>query len=162
MGGKAKCEMLKSVRKDIADANGIPLEIPECTHEGECPGTCPRCEAEVRYLERELENRKKSGLPVKIEKISNWIMTKIKGIRGDDADPAKPDQVDDRLAGEPVPIWDDPDPDDRLAGDSVPTWDDPDPDDRLAGAPHPPDIELSGKPTPGWDDSKNNMWDDSF
>lgn len=55
--GKEICNELKAVRRRIAEENGIALEIPECTHQGPCPGTCPRCEAEVRYLERELAKR---------------------------------------------------------------------------------------------------------
>ena len=33
----------------------------ECTYKGDCKGTCPKCEAEVRYLERELEKRQRLG-----------------------------------------------------------------------------------------------------
>ena len=46
--GKVLCEALKEVRRRIAEENDIPLEIKECTYKGECRGTCPRCEAEVR------------------------------------------------------------------------------------------------------------------
>lgn len=49
------------MRRRIADENGIPLEIKECTYQGPCRGTCPRCEAEVQYLESELENRIRLG-----------------------------------------------------------------------------------------------------
>lgn len=59
--GKDICKELKKVRKSIAEENGIPLEIKECTYEGPCRGTCPRCEAEVRYLENSLANRLKMG-----------------------------------------------------------------------------------------------------
>lgn len=59
--GKTICQQLKAVRKRIAEENNIPLEIPECTHTGPCPGTCPRCEAEVQYLEAELEKRVRMG-----------------------------------------------------------------------------------------------------
>lgn len=55
--GKDICNELKAVRRRIADENNIALEIPECTHQGPCPGTCPRCEQEVRILERELAKR---------------------------------------------------------------------------------------------------------
>ena len=48
--GKQICKQLKAVRQRIADENGIPLSVEECTHKGDCRGTCPRCEAEVRYL----------------------------------------------------------------------------------------------------------------
>ncbi|MBP5540575.1 MAG: carboxypeptidase-like regulatory domain-containing protein [Bacteroidales bacterium] len=59
--GKNICKQLKEVRKRIAEENGIPLEIKECTYKGECRGTCPRCEAEVRYLENALANRMSLG-----------------------------------------------------------------------------------------------------
>ena len=59
--GKEICKQLKSVRKRIAEENGIALDIPECTHHGPCRGTCPRCEAEVRYLENALAERLRLG-----------------------------------------------------------------------------------------------------
>lgn len=55
--GKNICRQLKEVRRHIAEENDIPLEIEECTFKGECRGTCPRCEAEVRYLEKSLAER---------------------------------------------------------------------------------------------------------
>ena len=58
MNGKQRCKILKQIRQQIAEANDIELVIAECTHKGDCRGTCPRCEAEVRYLERELEKRR--------------------------------------------------------------------------------------------------------
>lgn len=66
MNGKQICSYLKSVRREVASANGIDLEIPDCTFEGECPGTCPRCEAEVRQLERELLQRQSLSQKVAI------------------------------------------------------------------------------------------------
>lgn len=59
--GKNICNELKAVRRSIAAENGIPLEVPECTYKGECRGTCPRCEAEVRYLENALADRLRIG-----------------------------------------------------------------------------------------------------
>ena len=59
--GRNICNELKKVRRHIAEENDIPLEIRECTYKGECLGTCPRCEAEVQYLERELEKRLRLG-----------------------------------------------------------------------------------------------------
>ena len=59
--GKKICNHLKAVRQQIAEENGIPFELRECTHTGDCRGTCPRCEAEVRYLERELSRRLSVG-----------------------------------------------------------------------------------------------------
>lgn len=59
--GKEICKELKAVRRKIAAENDIPLDIPECPHKGPCPGTCPRCEAEVRYLENTLASRISMG-----------------------------------------------------------------------------------------------------
>lgn len=55
--GKSVCQHLKAIRRDIARENGIDLEIPECTFKGECCGTCPQCESELRTLEHELAKR---------------------------------------------------------------------------------------------------------
>lgn len=74
MNGKQKCNILKNIRRDIAKANDIPLEIPECTHKGDCLGTCPRCEAEVRFLERGLEARRKRGLKIALAGISAGLI----------------------------------------------------------------------------------------
>lgn len=59
--GKEVCRHLKAVRRDIADTNDIELIQEECTHEGPCMGTCPKCEQEVRYLEEKLSERKRLG-----------------------------------------------------------------------------------------------------
>ena len=59
--GKQTCKILKEIRKQIAAENDINLVIEECTYQGDCRGTCPNCEAEVRYLERELEKRQRMG-----------------------------------------------------------------------------------------------------
>ena len=59
--GKQTCKILKEIRKQIAEENDIELVISECTYQGDCKGTCPKCEAEVRYLERELEKRQRMG-----------------------------------------------------------------------------------------------------
>ena len=68
--GKTTCKVLKEVRRKIADANGIPLQERECTHTGDCAGTCPYCESEVRYLERELSKRKSLGKAVALAGIA--------------------------------------------------------------------------------------------
>ena len=59
--GKQTCKILKEIRKQIAAENDIELVVSECTYQGDCKGTCPKCESEVRYLERELEKRQRMG-----------------------------------------------------------------------------------------------------
>ena len=68
--GKRTCEILKDVRRKVAQENGIPLVERECTHEGDCLGTCPYCESEVRYLERELSKRRALGKAVTVAGIA--------------------------------------------------------------------------------------------
>ncbi|MBO4346868.1 MAG: hypothetical protein J5840_04430 [Lachnospiraceae bacterium] len=70
MKGKEKCKALKEIRKQIAENNDIKYVVEECKHKGECRGTCPKCEAEVRYLERELEKRRSLGKKVAIAGVS--------------------------------------------------------------------------------------------
>ena len=47
--GKSTCKVLKDIRQKIADVNGIRYVPKECNFKGECKGTCPACEAEIRY-----------------------------------------------------------------------------------------------------------------
>lgn len=68
--GKLICETLREVRRRIAEANEIRYAPQECTHEGECLGTCPACEAEVRQLERQLQARRMLGRAVIVAGIS--------------------------------------------------------------------------------------------
>ncbi|MBQ8510903.1 MAG: hypothetical protein IJ493_13460 [Clostridia bacterium] len=72
--GRRICNVLKDVRREIAAKNDIPLDVHECTHKGECAGTCPRCEAEVKALERALERRRKAGKTVVVAGISAGLM----------------------------------------------------------------------------------------
>ncbi len=68
--GKDICKELKAVRRRIAEENGIELEIPECTYQGPCRGTCPRCESELRYLENALAERLRMGRTAKVAGIA--------------------------------------------------------------------------------------------
>lgn len=64
--GKKTCKILKEIRAQIAAENDISYVTSECKHQGDCAGTCPKCEAEVRYLEKELEKRARLGKAVTI------------------------------------------------------------------------------------------------
>ena len=59
--GKEICRELKELRQRIAEENSIPLKMEKCTFKGECDGTCPRCDAEVNYLETALADRLRLG-----------------------------------------------------------------------------------------------------
>ena len=75
--GKSTCKLLKSIRQQIADANGISYQPIECHHKGDCAGTCPACEAEIRYLERELKARKGNGFGMKVAGIAAGICATV-------------------------------------------------------------------------------------
>ena len=66
MKGKQRCKILKEIRRQIAENNDIEYITSECKHQGDCAGTCPKCESEVRYLERELEKRARLGKAVTV------------------------------------------------------------------------------------------------
>ena len=68
--GKQVCKILKDIRKKIAEENDIEFITSECQHRGDCAGTCPRCEAELRYLESQLARRNASGFPARLAGIS--------------------------------------------------------------------------------------------
>ena len=75
--GKGVCLILKGIRQKIADANGISYQPKECHHEGDCAGTCPACEEEIRYLEGELKARKGNGFGMKVAGIAAGICATV-------------------------------------------------------------------------------------
>ena len=79
MTGKERCKILKEIRRQIAQENGIRLAIEECTHKGACRGTCPRCEAEVRELEKALEARRRNHRRVALAGISVGVTLALTG-----------------------------------------------------------------------------------
>lgn len=66
MTGKEKCALLKAMRKEITEANGIVYLTSECTFQGECLGYCPKCDAEARYLDSELNRLAKEDREIKV------------------------------------------------------------------------------------------------
>lgn len=75
MKGKSKCRILKEIRRKIAAENGIEFVTSECKYQGDCSGTCPKCEAEVRYLETELNKRKNAGKAIAVAGIAATMLT---------------------------------------------------------------------------------------
>lgn len=74
MNGKSKCKILKQIRQQIAAENDISYVVSECKHQGDCLGTCPKCEAEVRYLEEELRKKQLMGKKVAVAGVAATIM----------------------------------------------------------------------------------------
>ena len=68
------CDTLKAIRKQIADANGIDYSPEECHFTGECKGTCPKCEQDVRYLEQELRLKQIAGKVIKVAGIAAGLV----------------------------------------------------------------------------------------
>ena len=108
--GKDICKKLKAVRKQIAEENGIELEIPECTYHGPCQGTCPRCESEVQYLESELEKRLRlgkvatvAGLALSLASCSTGTTTETEAIDDDLLLGEIPERVEDDSVPAPPP-----------------------------------------------------------
>lgn len=62
--GRLVCNTLKQIRLDVARANAIDYVPAPCTHKGDCAGTCPACESEVEYLEKEISRRRAIGKAV--------------------------------------------------------------------------------------------------
>ena len=93
--GKQTCKILKEIRKQIAAENDIELVVSECTYQGDCLGTCPKCEAEVRYLEEQLERRRSLGKATRLAGLAAGIGTIVAACSPEDPEPM--------LQGDPVP-----------------------------------------------------------
>lgn len=138
--GKATCKILKDIRRQIAEANDIELVIKECTYQGDCSGTCPRCEAEVAYLERELEKRKALGKAVKITGLAAASFAAVACSLKPQQKPAEED-IPDMLEGDVM-----------YTGSTESEFAKPNPDDEwLAGGKRlePEDLQPADKPTAG-------------
>ncbi len=72
--GKQTCRILKEIRKQIAEANDIEYIVSGCQYKGDCLGTCPKCEEEVRYLTQALEHRRLAGKVVSLVGLSVGLL----------------------------------------------------------------------------------------
>ena len=59
--GREICDVLKAIRKKIADTNGISYEPSECHFTGDCQGTCPKCESQLAMLDSAIEEKRQNG-----------------------------------------------------------------------------------------------------
>ena len=68
--GREKCDQLRKIRKLIAEANDIAFEPAECHHTGPCKGTCPVCDAEIKYLDEQIQKKRARGEQVYLTGLS--------------------------------------------------------------------------------------------
>ncbi len=95
--GKQTCRILKEIRRQIAEANDIEFVTSECRYKGDCLGTCPKCDAEVRYLEQQLRARSLAGKAIALAGISAGMIF-VSGCSGTSSS----NQSTETLQGEPV------------------------------------------------------------
>ena len=119
--GKQTCKILKEIRRQIAEANGIEFATSECRYKGDCLGTCPKCEAEVRYLEQQLRARSLAGKAVALARISAGIIL-MSGCSG-----TSTNQSSETLQGEPVELTDTMD---WAEGEVIADWDESEVDEK--------------------------------
>lgn len=79
MNGKSKCKILKDIRRQIAAENNIEFVTTDCKYQGDCTGTCPKCESEVRYLEEQLRKRRQAGKAVAVAGIAAALVISASG-----------------------------------------------------------------------------------
>lgn len=84
MRGKDKCRMLREIRRQIAEQNDIEFVTEECRFKGECRGTCPKCESELKYLEEQLEHRKSIGKRIAVAGIAAGTAIAMSGCAAQD------------------------------------------------------------------------------
>lgn len=85
--GKQTCRLLKEIRHKIAEANGIEYITSECQYKGDCLGTCPKCESEVRSLEQALEHRRAAGKAISLIGISASLLYAPAALATDTTEP---------------------------------------------------------------------------
>lgn len=104
MEGKSKCRILKEIRKKIASENDIAYAVEECTYQGSCSGTCPKCEADLRYLEQELQKRQALGKAVTVAALAGAMMMGAVGCTPIEAEPTDVPQESSVVEFDGVPL----------------------------------------------------------
>ena len=92
--GKNICHALKTIRKQVAEANGIDYTPAPCHFDGDCSGTCPACEAEVQYIESQLGRLRLAGKAVKVAGLALGLTM----VAGCNSSPGTPPSATDKSA----------------------------------------------------------------
>lgn len=74
MTGKEKCNLMRQIRRKIAQANDIIYLSTECDNDGYCLGTCPMCDAEIQYLDEQLNQKVKNGSEIQVAGIGMELL----------------------------------------------------------------------------------------
>ena len=137
MIGKEKCRILKEIRQKIADENDIAYVTCECTYQGDCKGTCPKCESELRYLEEQLAARAAAGKRIAIAALCAGMTFSMSSCATAPNNKGKETVEELGGAAEPMP---EPDEDVVLDGEVGPDhYDEDEPEGSVAGGPYTED-----------------------
>ena len=90
--GKTICKTLKEIRLQVARANDIPYEPTTCNHKGDCPGTCPLCDAELDALQQQIDAMEAEGKKVNLDVLTDEekrVLFTLVDMPDDDSDDGK-------------------------------------------------------------------------
>lgn len=65
--GKEICNSLKKLRMEIANSNGLVVPSDDCSYQGPCLGTCPRCDSELATISQYLSILETNNIPIHIK-----------------------------------------------------------------------------------------------
>lgn len=103
--GKEKCEILRRIRQDIAERYGLQYTPSECKHQGDCAGTCPKCDAELEDLQRQLESRGIENVDFLNIPIEASETNEVEILQGDIQAPPEEGQIEVVTMGMPAPPY---------------------------------------------------------
>ena len=103
--GKEKCEILRRIRQDVAERYGLQYTPSECKHQGDCSGTCPKCDAELEDLQRQLESRGIENVDLLNIPIEASETNEVEILQGDIQAPPEEGQIEVVTMGMPAPPY---------------------------------------------------------
>ena len=103
--GKEKCEILRRIRQDVAERYGLQYTPSECKHQGDCAGTCPKCDAELEDLQRQLESRGIENVDLLNIPIEASETNEVEILQGDIQAPPEEGQIEVVTMGMPAPPY---------------------------------------------------------
>ena len=67
---RVKCDLLRLIRKEIAEINSIDFPMPACKYNAFCTGNCELSNSEIQYLDSMLNQKLAKGQKVSIASLS--------------------------------------------------------------------------------------------